>query len=386
MSQRRADRLSRRSFLAAAGAVPIVGAVGCLGGDTDPDEKEAPPDDWFDIKHWTGTYTYVRSWQQDHTHWSGDQPSFEFMLNGVFDFEYRTHGDHFIVYRSAAPAFWVISGGGSWRDTGDSWDAIFADNGTHVSEWSMNIELNRDGYSLARSYEFMPIEVSVEGSKSAETTGWYEAQYRSTASDLDYAGGSVELPDAVGPLVGGHDWTDDDAPNAIQTRSFFWELSPGRPEPDEPEDHPCDDTDIREGADTAAAETLREGVADGFGDGGVSLGPEHVTVIEHGTSGLLRFSIRLGYTDNLPRHTGECIVDAVARGELPAGVEEGAAHQVVGMLQEIDGRTRVSMRVVDVETGEVVAAGVGDAQGTGRGAIGDAAAEALGELEGFEFR
>ena len=39
MSRLWADRLSRRSFLAAAATGPLVGAGGCLVGDTDPGQR-----------------------------------------------------------------------------------------------------------------------------------------------------------------------------------------------------------------------------------------------------------------------------------------------------------------------------------------------------------
>ncbi len=385
MSERRPNRLSRRSFLAATGAGSIAGVGGCLGTATEGSDDERPPADWFDVEHWTGTYTYVRRWEQRHPSWTGEEPSFEFTMRGVFDFEYRSQTENTISYRSVAPASWTIAGGGSWEGTHDSWQATFTDTGTYWPQYNLNFRLYFDRYGLTRNHRHLPITVPVEGSKSAETTGWYESQYSSTAGYIADMGASGEIPDEVGPLEGEQEWTDE-IPNAHQVRSISWDLSPGPLEADEPDDHPCDDTDIREGLETAAAESLREGVAAGFEDAGVSLGPEQVAVVQPGVGDDLRYSIRLGYDDNRPRHTGACIVDAVARGALPPGVEEGSAHLVVGMLQQVDGRTRLSMRVVDVETGEVVAAGTGEAAGTDGAAIGDATSDAVGELEGFEFR
>jgi uncharacterized protein (DUF39 family) len=65
---------------------------------------------------------------------------------------------------------------------------------------------------------------------------------------------------------------------------------------------------------------------------------------------------------------------------ITEGSLEGAEYLIIGAILESEGMTRVTMRVIDVETGVVLQGGVGTVQGTGTEAISQAAAIALNQL------
>jgi hypothetical protein len=67
---------------------------------------------------------------------------------------------------------------------------------------------------------------------------------------------------------------------------------------------------------------------------------------------------------------------------LAPGSVQGAWLMVLGAVQAIDGGTRVTMRVVKVETSEVLQSGSGDAMGTAnKDAVQAAAEDALAGLD-----
>jgi hypothetical protein len=69
-------------------------------------------------------------------------------------------------------------------------------------------------------------------------------------------------------------------------------------------------------------------------------------------------------------------------GDLAPGSVQGAQLMVVGSVQRLDGGTRVSMRVLKVETSEILQAGQGDAMGTAnKDAVQAAAEDALAALD-----
>lgn len=65
---------------------------------------------------------------------------------------------------------------------------------------------------------------------------------------------------------------------------------------------------------------------------------------------------------------------------LPPGSVQGAQKLVLGAIQLLDGACRVTMRVVQVETSEVLEAGKGDASGSTKEAVQAAAEDALAGL------
>lgn len=156
--------------------------------------------------------------------------------------------------------------------------------------------------------------------------------------------------------------------------------------------HPCDDTSIRVGVQTADAEIMREVLADAIGDMGARIGPEHIEIYsphrpasESGWD-LLTFTVRLQMTDNQPRHNWDCLVHGMETGAIEIGSLIGAGEMVFGMVQQAGGRKRLTMRRVEVETGLVLDAGMSTVDGVGRDALAQAASEAAGDaLADVEF-
>ncbi len=156
--------------------------------------------------------------------------------------------------------------------------------------------------------------------------------------------------------------------------------------------HPCDDTAMRDGVQTADAEIMREVLADAIGDMGARIGPEHIEIYsphrpasEPGWD-LLTFTVRLQMTDNQPRHNWECLVHAMETGAIEIGSLIGAGEMVFGMVQQAGGQTLLTMRRVEVETSLVLDAGMSTVDGTGRDALAQAASEAAQDaLSDVEF-
>ncbi len=122
---------------------------------------------------------------------------------------------------------------------------------------------------------------------------------------------------------------------------------------------------------------VMDGVLDGFRDSGYDIEPEQVVVSKQ-RAGTHTILIRLD-VDGCLLPGLLCIEQAIELGEVPEGSIQGARTMIVGMIQHANGRTRVTVRTVDVETGIIHETGKGDADGTGQEAIAEAMANALAE-------
>ena len=145
-------------------------------------------------------------------------------------------------------------------------------------------------------------------------------------------------------------------------------------------EHPCDGTDLRSGVESDEAEALRRAVASTLANRGARIGPEHVHVRSAGGT-LLAFSVFLESESRQPRHTVDCQMAEAEAGNLELPLQS-ALHAVFGMAQEAGDRTRVTMRVVEVETSIVIDAGMGTVDGTGEAAT-TAAADAAADQVDF---
>jgi hypothetical protein len=76
----------------------------------------------------------------------------------------------------------------------------------------------------------------------------------------------------------------------------------------------------------------------------------------------------------------ECIDEAIANGSAGPQSQAGATHLLLGAIQQANGITRVTLRVVDVTTGQILNSALGDAPGTSDAAVTNAAGAALGKL------
>jgi len=81
-----------------------------------------------------------------------------------------------------------------------------------------------------------------------------------------------------------------------------------------------------------------------------------------------------------PLPSGDCIDQMIASGAVPPGSLKGAHYMVAGAVQQAGGVTRVTVRIVRVETGEIVATAMADVNGTDAAAVQRAANEAMKKL------
>jgi hypothetical protein len=96
--------------------------------------------------------------------------------------------------------------------------------------------------------------------------------------------------------------------------------------------------------------------------------------------GIISISQRLdGHMCSLP--SGTCLDQMIASGGVAPGTLKGAEYTLAGAVQQINGRTRVTLRIVDVETGVIVATGLGDADGTDGAAVTRATDAAMKQLK-----
>lgn len=171
-----------------------------------------------------------------------------------------------------------------------------------------------------------------------------------------------------------------------ESHKISWSLRPVGERP-----HPCDNTDIREGLISPEAEMLRESVASALAARGAKIGPEHVVVLApegQGSQGfdMLRYTVPLQSSDNQPRHNMNCLVEKIESGEIEPGTLIGAGEMIFGMVQQIEGKTRITMRRTKVETSMVIDAGMSTVEGTGHDAVTQAATEAAKTaLSGLQF-
>lgn len=128
---------------------------------------------------------------------------------------------------------------------------------------------------------------------------------------------------------------------------------------------------------------VRAPVAAALAAHGARAGPEVVAVRDTRDERVIRFHVRLG-AGNEPLPVLACLKREAAAGRVAEGSLAGAGHLLVGGVQRVGSRTRVSMRVVVVETAEVVAQGMGDATGSDGAAVRRAATDAVRAL-GWPF-
>ncbi|MCA1756366.1 MAG: hypothetical protein LC649_02780 [Bacteroidales bacterium] len=172
-----------------------------------------------------------------------------------------------------------------------------------------------------------------------------------------------------------------------ESHKLTWSLRPADERP-----HPCDNTDIREGIISPEAEMLRESIAAALAARGARIGPEHVVVLapegQESLQGfdMLRYTVPLQSTDNQPRHNMNCLVAKMESGEIEPGTLIGAGEMIFGMVQQVGGKTRITMRRTKVETAIVINAGMSTVEGTGHDAVTQAATEAAETaLSGLQF-
>jgi hypothetical protein len=156
-----------------------------------------------------------------------------------------------------------------------------------------------------------------------------------------------------------------------------WMFTPGAQKPEPPD--PCKDDDFRDGPTDARSESVRQALAQTLTAAGGTLSPGAVGIRQQS---LLEFNVRLG-RDHTVLPNRACLAKRIANGEAEEGTLEGASHLLVGAVQTDGGTTRVTVRVVNSATGEVVATGRAD--GTGPGATSTAMSQAVGQL-GWQFR
>jgi hypothetical protein len=169
-------------------------------------------------------------------------------------------------------------------------------------------------------------------------------------------------------------------PIVFRTTTHRWRVRAADVSPRPPlADHPCDGTERRSGLEGEEAEALRRAVASALASRGARIGPEHVHVRSAGGP-LLTYSVFLESQTRQPRHTFDCQLAEFEAGNLELPLQS-ALHAVFGMAQEAAGRTRVTIRVVEVETGVVIDAGMGTVDGTGEAATTAAATDAASQVD-----
>ncbi len=156
-----------------------------------------------------------------------------------------------------------------------------------------------------------------------------------------------------------------------------WTFTPGARKPERPGE--CNDDDFRDGPTDARSESVRQALAQAITAAGGTVSPGAVGIRQQTN---LEFNVRLG-SDHTVLPNRACLQKRIENGEVEEGALEGASHLLVGAVQTDGGTTRVTVRVVNSATGEVVATGRAD--GNGPGATSTAMSQAVGQL-GWQFR
>ncbi|MEI6512298.1 MAG: hypothetical protein WCO51_03380 [bacterium] len=94
---------------------------------------------------------------------------------------------------------------------------------------------------------------------------------------------------------------------------------------------------------------------------------------------LMRFYIPLN-KDNRPLPTLICLEQAIAEGRIAEGTQHNPDKLLIGSIQQFDNKTRVTVRITNLETGEITAVGKDDAEGANDSAIREAINKALDNL------
>ncbi len=97
------------------------------------------------------------------------------------------------------------------------------------------------------------------------------------------------------------------------------------------------------------------------------------------TAGLSKITVRLDTSGHiLP--SSQCLDEGIANGSVPPGSQLGAIKLLLGAVQQVNGQTRVTVRIDDVATGAIERTGIGDAPGSSDASIQQAATSALQKL------
>lgn len=121
-----------------------------------------------------------------------------------------------------------------------------------------------------------------------------------------------------------------------------------------------------------------QAVIKGFHAQGIMIGPEHILVQSYHNGAVDKFVVRLD-KNGCVLPDGQCVMEAGENGYLPEGKQEGAFRHLYGSVVTAGNRTRVLTRIVNIETGEIMDTGKGDA-GPGEQGASEATANALGNM------
>jgi hypothetical protein len=129
-------------------------------------------------------------------------------------------------------------------------------------------------------------------------------------------------------------------------------------------------------------DALRDAIADALTTAGhpTTPGMVHIGGTDDAAAGLLTFAVRMT-PDGRTLPTIDCLQQAIDAGRVPEGSLEGALRLLLGSEQATDSGTRVYVRTVETETGEILAASKGTVTGSGAAATASAAAAAVGALD-----
>jgi len=124
-----------------------------------------------------------------------------------------------------------------------------------------------------------------------------------------------------------------------------------------------------------------DGLVDGLADFGVAnVGAEHVLAEERPRTGRIQFTVRLD-AEGCLLPTGSCVQWAGSQGLIAEGSQPRAQQLLFGSIEVRGKKLRVSARVVDVETGVILAVAKGTVKGEPPLAVANAFAEALSQLD-----
>ncbi len=116
----------------------------------------------------------------------------------------------------------------------------------------------------------------------------------------------------------------------------------------------------------------------GFHAQGIPIGPEHILVQSYHNGAVDKFVVRLD-KNGCVLPDGQCVMEAGENGYLPEGKQEGAFRHLYGSVVTVGNRTRVLTRTVNIETGEIMDTGKGDA-GPGEQGASEATSNALSDM------
>lgn len=160
-----------------------------------------------------------------------------------------------------------------------------------------------------------------------------------------------------------------DLPEKFDRRQFIIRVTGDCPEEEEAKVDVSDSGQI-----DPMTEKLRAALLRVLSDHGPELDDSSVKVESWGAEGLWRFAIRISDEG--------CILptlDSIANCSS-SKAQVSASRLLIGSLQVAGGASRVTARIIDVETGEILTASKGDSTGTDTDALVQAASDAIGGL------